>query len=122
MIATAGGVPYDNQQTTYTGSFDDAALNAAVERVESDGRARAYARRAYEPTGELSVPLVTLHNLLDPAVPYWHEDIYAGLAAPSGMYFPYPVPLAEEYGHCNFTSDEVLGAFGMLVMLVSPLP
>lgn len=114
LIATAGGMPYDNQDTTYTGSYDDAALNAGVERVDSDGRARAYVRRAYQPTGELERPLVTLYNTLDPAVPFWHEELYAGLAAPSGLFYPNPV---ERYGHCEFTAEEVLGAFDFLVSL-----
>jgi pimeloyl-ACP methyl ester carboxylesterase len=118
MIATAGGMPYDNQDTVYVGSLDDPALNAVVERVDADGQARAYARRAYQPTGKLKRPLVTLHNEDDPAVPYWHEEIYAALAAPSGQFFPYPYPLASDYGHCEFTPDEVLGAFGMLTGLV----
>src|SRR5207244_2852339 len=33
LFATAGGIPFDNRSTTYTGSFNDAALNAEVERI-----------------------------------------------------------------------------------------
>jgi pimeloyl-ACP methyl ester carboxylesterase len=77
LIATAGGMPYDNQSTDY---LDD-ALNAGVERVQSDGRARAYMRRFYQTTGELQRPMVTLHNIYDPVVPFQHEVIYGGLAA-----------------------------------------
>lgn len=123
MVDTAGGMPYDNQDTWYegTGSQDsDEALNFGVERVDSDGRARAYVRRAYQPTGELYVPLVTLHNTYDPVVPYWHEDLYASRAASSGFYTPYPYPplppLAKDYGHCEFTAEEVLGAFCTLMV------
>jgi len=117
MIDTAGGMPYDNQDTLYTGSLDDAALNAGVERVESDGRARAYARRAYQPTGELERPLVTLHNTADPVVPYWHEGLYYERAAASGLFFPIPGELLEQsYGHCEFSAEEVLGAFNELLV------
>ena len=70
QIATASGIPYDNSSTTYVGSTNDAVLNAEVERIESEGRARAYARRFYQPTGTLHGPLVTLHNTLDPVVPF----------------------------------------------------
>jgi hypothetical protein len=111
LIATAGGMPYDNRDTTYLGSYDDAALNAGVERVKSDGRARAYARRAYQPTGKLQRPLVTLHNTLDPVVPFWHEEIYAGLATPSWLFVPNQV---EGYGHCEFSREQILGAFDLL--------
>jgi pimeloyl-ACP methyl ester carboxylesterase len=117
MIATAGGIPYDNQGTVYIGSLDDAALNAGVERIKSDGRARAFIRRAYEPSGLLARPLVTLHNELDPVVPYWHELDYGARAAPSGLFFPLPAP---GYGHCEFTADQILGAFGVLTTAVGP--
>ncbi len=76
LIDTAAGMPYDNQTTVYIGSLDDAALNAGVERVQADPRAKAYLRRFYQPSGELERPLVTLHNTLDPAVPFQHEVIY----------------------------------------------
>ena len=116
LIDTAGGIPYDNQDTWYTGSGDDDDLNDRVERVDSDGRARAYARRAYQPTGELERPLVTIHNTLDPVVPYWHETDYGVLATP-GMFVPITVP---GYGHCEFTEQQVLYAFGMLTSAVGP--
>lgn len=109
MIATARGMPYDNLDTVY--GEGDVALNEAVERIDSDGRARAYVRRAYQPNGELEVPLVTLHNTLDPAVPYWHEAAYGALAGPSGLFVPITIP---GYGHCEFTPEQVLGAFEVL--------
>jgi pimeloyl-ACP methyl ester carboxylesterase len=62
QIATSGGIAYDNRSATYGGSTNDAALNAQVERIEADGRARAYARRFYQPHGNSRRPLVTLHN------------------------------------------------------------
>jgi pimeloyl-ACP methyl ester carboxylesterase len=116
LIATAGGMPYDNQTTVYSGSFNDVALNAGVERVDSDGRALAYMRRFYQTTGELQRPLVTLHNLYDPIVPYHHEQIYAGLAAQAGTgHLFLPLASQQAYGHCNFTSQEIGMAFGALI-------
>ena len=115
QIATAGGIPYDNRSTTYAGSTNDADLNAEVERIKSDGRARAYARRFYQPTGNLHGPLVTLHNTLDPVVPFQHEGTYSDLVAQkhkSAFLTPLPV---SRYGHCNFTTQEVLQAFGLMV-------
>lgn len=119
LIATAGGMPYDNQSTLYFGSLDDAALNAGVERVESDGRAQAYMRRFYQTTGELQRPLVTLHNTLDPVVPFQHEVIYGGLAAQAGGSSFLTVIPVPRYGHCNFNLQEMAGAFGLLVQQAS---
>lgn len=117
LIATAGGQPFNNRFTRYTGSNNDAALNAGVERVRSDRAARAYVRKFYQTTGELERPLVTLHTTLDPVVPFKHELLYFGLAASeedrdNQFLTVQPVP---RYGHCNFTPDEVLQAFGLLV-------
>ena len=115
QIATAGGIPYDNQSTTYVGSTNDAALNAEVERVESDGRARAYARRFYQPIGNLHAPLVTLHTTLDEVVPFQHEVNYSNLVAKKGKSAFLNIVPVPRYGHCNFTAQEVFQAFALMV-------
>ncbi|HEX2928633.1 MAG TPA: alpha/beta hydrolase, partial [Candidatus Binatia bacterium] len=115
QTATAGGILYDNRSTNYVGSTNDAALNAQVERVEADGRARAYVRRFYQPIGNLQRPLVTLHNTFDPVVPFQHEVNYGNLVAQKGksaFLSVIPVPI---YGHCNFTTQEVVQAFALMV-------
>lgn len=115
QIATAGGIPYDNQSTTYAGSANDAALNAEVERVESDGRARAYARRFYQPNGNLHAPLVILHTTLDEVVPFQHVVNYSNLVALKGKSAFLNIVPVPRYGHCNFTSQEVFQAFALMV-------
>ena len=115
QIATAGGIPFDNRSTTYAGSFDDPALNAGVERIKGDGRARAYARRFYTPTGTLRRPLVTLHNTLDPLVPFAHEEIYEDLVAQKHKSAFLTRMEVDAYGHCDFTAQEVFAAFTVMV-------
>jgi pimeloyl-ACP methyl ester carboxylesterase len=122
LIAISGGMPYDNRSTIYSGSSDDVALNAGIERVQSDGRARAYLRRFYQTTGELQRPLVTLHNTLDPVVPFQHEYIYQDMVIQAGredIFTLIPVPT---YGHCNFSVEQINSAFGMLVQQASAYP
>lgn len=122
QIATSGGVPYDNRSTTYVGSTNDGALNAQVERIESDGRARAYARRFYQPIGNLHGPLVTLHNTLDPVVPFQHQENYSRLVdqkRKSAFLSTLPSP---GYGHCNFTKEELLQALGLMVQQAGAQP
>ncbi len=115
LVATAGGIAVDNRSTTYTGSFNDPALNGGVERIKGDGRARAYARRFYEPTGTLRRPLVTLHNTLDPVVPFSHEQIYRELVAQKHKSAFLTVIEVDGYGHCDFTAQEVFDAFALMV-------
>ena len=115
LIATSGGIPYDNRSRTYTGSLDDVALNAGVERIQSDARARAYAQRVYEPTGNLHDPLVTLHNVLDPLVPFQQEIDYSSVVTKKKKSSFLTVLPVASYGHCDFTAAEVLEAFSIMI-------
>ena len=115
LVATGGGIPYENRFRLYVGLTNNLALNHQVERVKSDPEAERYARMFYQTKGNLERPLVTLHNLLDPIVPFDHELIYRGLVAgqqKSRFLTAIPVP---GYGHCEFTTAQVLGAFGTMI-------
>lgn len=114
-----GGQPYDNQSVWYTGSSDDAALNAAVQRFTADPAALAEIDAFYQTSGNLSVPLVTMHTELDQQVPYFHEELYrlkTLFGSNPFMHTNFPV---DRYGHCNFTEAEVLAAFAYLEALTS---
>jgi hypothetical protein len=71
----------------------------------------------YSTSGVLSRPLITLHTLRDQQVPYWHEPLYDLKTLFSGSLFirHLEIPL-DRFGHCNFTKDEAL--FSFVVMLV----
>ena len=115
IIATSGGIPYDNRFRIYRGSTNDVALNRGVERIKGDPRAELYAFRFYQTTGELNQPLVTLHNTLDPAVPFRHELTYSALGALQRKLRFLSVLPVPTYGHCEFTTEQILGAFALLV-------
>ncbi len=107
---------FDNLTTEYTGSLDDAALNTTVERFgPASPKAKNYMRHHFQPTGELEIPLVTLHNARDPLVPISHEVIYADLVAEAGASGMLLQRTSQTFGHCAFTEDEWLGAFIDLV-------
>jgi len=113
-----GGNPYDNADHTYVGSADDAVPNQAVMRYRADRNALASIEAHYQTTGRLKTPLVTLHNTLDPVVPYEHALLYGDKvtdAGASGLYTHIPV---ESYGHCNFNTVEIMGALNALLDLV----
>jgi hypothetical protein len=121
MIATAGGNPYDNDGLRYTGAWNDIALNAKVERVEAWGTGPSYIAAYYQPRGDLQVPLVTIHNRLDPQVPYWHEALYKELVGASPLLTQ--IESSVPYGHCSFQADEVVKAFNALIgALMPPTP
>ena len=111
LLDKSGGMPYDNQSTWYEGSW---WLNLFVERVAGDPVAQLYVADHYQTTGNLEKPLVTLHNLSDPAVPYRHERIYKQLVAQQGKSENLTVWPVLGYGHCDFKPWQVLGAFYIL--------
>jgi hypothetical protein len=116
-IQKLGGEPYSNIGRWYWGASNDLLLNLRVQRI-SAAPAALTAMQAYETSGALSRPLVTLHTTGDDVIPFWHEPLYAGKAHPAGAGSLTPIPIFR-YGHCNFTSTEVLAAFGLLVLQVA---
>ena len=117
-IDKLGGQPFGNQHKLYFGSDDDFALNLGVQRFQADPQAKATIQEDYQTSGDLQRPVVTMHTLLDPIVPYWHEPLYRQKVMGSGAAFQHiniPIP---RYGHCNFEPEEVLAAFAILVFRV----
>lgn len=111
-----GGNPYDNTTRVYRGSVDDRKLNKNVQRFAAD-QAALTALAAYETTGVLTMPMVTLHTIGDDVIPFWHEVLYHEKARASRASLT-QIPV-DRYGHCNFTTPEILGAFFLLVFQVT---
>lgn len=117
-----GGSPYDNQETVYSGSGNDEALNAGVVRFSADMTATTALSTSYSTTGQITVPLVTLHTTLDPLVRYAdHAPVYAAMVAAAGQSDIYRHTSVERYGHCNFTAAEVNAALDELIALSTPV-
>jgi hypothetical protein len=108
-----GGQPFDNRLRWYSGSSNDLLLNFKVRRFAADPAALVEMRK-YTTTGDLAIPLVTLHTTGDGIVPFAHELIYALKAHPSGHGSFLPLPL-RRVGHCSFNAAEVLVGFGLMV-------
>lgn len=62
---TNGQNPFRNDQVRYTGSADDAALNAAVLRYKADPAALARFADDTDLTGRIGVPVLTVHGIGD---------------------------------------------------------
>jgi len=63
---TGGLNPFDNAQVRYTGSTDDAALNAGVLRYRADPKAVALFGADTDLTGRIGIPVLTVHGIGDP--------------------------------------------------------
>lgn len=113
------GQPYDNSTRVYSGSLNDKRLNATVPRFTESPNIPAEFAQFYDTTGVLKDPMVTVHTLADPIVPYWQEPLYASkvaLAHSSSELNEIPV-LA--YGHCNISSGDAEAAVALLLLKVA---
>jgi pimeloyl-ACP methyl ester carboxylesterase len=106
---------FDNSDVVYSGSADDAALNAGVGRFTATPDAEAYFDRWYEPRGKLRIPMLALHTSRDQVAQVFHVDRYAGIAAAEGNSGLFDQIIIDRYGHCEFTTEEQLNAFAELV-------
>jgi pimeloyl-ACP methyl ester carboxylesterase len=116
---THGHIPFDNRDVVYAGSFDDAALNAGIQRWTGDRDALNVLAHYYDPTGALQVPVQTLHSDRDPVVPAWHETLFADLVREQAASHLLEQVIVPAYGHCAFTPGETLSAFDRLVARVN---
>ena len=112
-----GGNPFDNRTRWYRGSSNDLLLNLRIARLRADASALA-ALQAYEASGALRRPAQGVHTRYDPVIPFWQQQLYQAEALfRSGLQL-LSVP-SERYGHCAFTTDEVLASFAVLVLRVT---
>lgn len=109
-----GGNPYTNRGRWYFGSNNDFRLNAMVQRFDANPAARQ-ALNQYQTSGHVTLPLVTIHTTGDEIIPFWHQVLYRAKVQTSGNGRVIQIPVLR-YGHCNFTSVEVLAAFALLVL------
>jgi pimeloyl-ACP methyl ester carboxylesterase len=113
--AQLGGNPFSNRLKWYSGSQNDLRLNLLVKRFTAAPLALA-ALEEYETDGDLAIPLVTLHTTQDEVVPFAHELLYLPKVDLSSRGRFVPIPIAR-YGHCNFTTSELLGSFALAISL-----
>jgi hypothetical protein len=109
-------MPYDNSGTLYAGSSDDAAVNAGVVRYVADPSATAYVDHHYTPSGDLRIPVITLHTTRDPIVPIFHERMYAAAVQSSGASAFLLQRTVNAFGHCGFSASgaETAGFFDLV--------
>lgn len=113
--ATLGGNPYENIGRVYSGSLNDAKLNATVARF-SEASAALTQIPNYDTSGLLKVPLVTLHTLADPIVPYWQEPLYAAKVQAEHSSSELSEIPAIAYGHCNVSAGDAEAALAIMLL------
>jgi hypothetical protein len=122
-VPRSPGVAIDNHDIVYQFDTDpalspeEAAFNEDVFRVTADPQARNKNGLAQLPvtTGDIRIPVLTLHNLGDLFVPVHNEIIYAQRVAERGNRDLLVQRAIRGVGHCDFTATEMTTAFVDLV-------
>ncbi|WP_425148287.1 hypothetical protein [Deinococcus sp.] len=125
-LNTSGGNGYSNAGKLYSGSADDVALNAGVQRLTATAAGSAYLDANYTPSGKFSAHMLSFHNTSDPLVPYSFEPEFAGIVAAAGnsanlvqqtvdaQAVNAANPSAGGPTHCYFTPTQVGAAWNEL--------
>ncbi len=124
MIERLGGiVPFNNENTTYIGSFDDATLNNEIQRIHECSYSTAQQSvEKYETSGDIQVPFVTIHTTGDHVTPFWHDEEYRTkiLANNSGLLHT-SLPVVN-YGHCTVEESDVMQGLGIVITKIQMMP
>ncbi len=122
-LARAPGSVPDNIDTVYQFDSDPALspeeqeLNDLVFRIAGDPQTRRKQGLAQVPTitGDIAMPVLTLHNLGDLFVPVLNQVEYAKRAFAQGNSEHLVQRAIRGVGHCGFTPNELTTAFFDLV-------
>lgn len=125
-LPRAPGVALDNYETVYQFDTDPAltpdeqALNDDIVRVMAEPQTRRRNGLAQVPriSGDISIPVLTMHNLGDLFVPVLNQVEYGERALAQGKQDLLVQRAIRGVGHCEFTPGEYAAAWGDLVSWV----
>ncbi|MDB4582290.1 hypothetical protein N9164_03990 [Draconibacterium sp.] len=121
VITRLTGTPFNNSRKWYWGSYNDWRLNRYVQRVCPDNYdiIKATVKDRYETTGEIEIPLVTLHTTGDHITPYWHQTAYRMKVFLNGNSLLYTGIPVFNYGHCTIEESHLMAAMAILIAKTS---
>ena len=111
----AGRTPIGNASVVYAGSTDDGALNRDIARYTASASAAATFIAADDPTGKMSIPVVTLHAVDDGRAYVENEAAYRATVERGGNIDRLFQAYTTQGGHCQFTQPESLGLVSVLM-------
>ncbi|MFF0679765.1 DUF6351 family protein [Streptomyces tendae] len=101
-----GRNPWSNRGVRYSGSHDDKALNAGVERFSADPTARRDLSWDSDLTGRVSLPVLTLHAIDDPTAFVEHEAAYRATLRGAGRDQNLVQTFTREHEHSSLSDSE----------------
>ncbi|MGW5639687.1 alpha/beta hydrolase family protein [Streptomyces sp. NPDC003832] len=109
-----GRNPFSNKGVRYEGSHDDKALNAGVARFAADPTARRDLSYDSDLTGDVSVPVLTLHAIDDPQVFVETEWAYRATLSGAGKGEHLVQTFTKESEHSELSKSEYANSIAAL--------
>jgi alpha-beta hydrolase superfamily lysophospholipase len=115
----SGGNPFGNEGAVYTGSDDDAALNASVLRYRADPQALARFAADTDPTGRIQVPVLTVHATDDPVAFVELDSTFRDTMAAAGNAAHLVQTFTDEHEHSYLADPEYAALMEALLAWVT---
>ncbi|SMC58475.1 hypothetical protein [Kibdelosporangium aridum] len=109
-----GRNPFTNLGVWYSGSHDDVALNLGVERFLADQSAVRDLSYDSDLTGEIKVPVLTMHAINDPTAFVEHESAYKASVTNAGKARYLVQTFTQESEHSSLSNSEYAAAVSAL--------
>ncbi|RAS67377.1 hypothetical protein C8D87_103716 [Lentzea atacamensis] len=109
-----GRNPFSNVGVSYDGSHDDRALNAGVARFSADPTAHRDLSYDSDLTGQVSLPVLTLHAIGDPQVFVEHEAAYRATLQSAGQDRHLVQTFTKESEHSELSNSEYANSISAL--------
>jgi pimeloyl-ACP methyl ester carboxylesterase len=114
-VDRAGGNPFDNTNTVYSGSDDDLKLNREVPRYTADPKAAEYMRQWFTITGNIKDPVLAVNAMVDPLVPIWVTERYDAATQLAGTNHLYVQQWVAETDNTRHKPENIRRAFEELI-------
>ncbi|MBU1441929.1 MAG: hypothetical protein KJ832_11605 [Gammaproteobacteria bacterium] len=110
-----GRNPFGNVDVVYSGSTDDAALNAGVLRYKADPQAVGMLAEDSRPSGRLRLPVLTLHAIHDPTAFVELETAYRDIVQSAGASRWLVQTFSDEAEHSYLQDAEYVALMRLLL-------
>lgn len=114
LLRLDGRNPFDNSTTVYSGSADDTALNAGVQRFAADPYGVALLAHDADLTGQITRPTLTVHALHDPTVSVDLEALFAATVSAAGRSEWLVQAVTDESDHSRLSDASYMTALDAL--------
>lgn len=110
-----GRNPFSNQHVVYRGSSDDETLNRGVQRFSADPEAVAKLADDSDMSGNISVPVLTMHAIDDPTALVEYNADYRDVVTRAGKHELLVQTFTTEREHSKLADPEYAALFDALM-------